>query len=79
MSVISTHNAGFFSCCSLKLKNIVASVIDNGVVGDIKSTVYFAKPPCLLLIITVYQLMIIQTVPATEYHSLAERIISLIF
>lgn len=29
MSVISTHNAGFFSCCSMKLENIVSYINSN--------------------------------------------------
>jgi len=33
----------------------------------------------LLLIITVYQLMIVQTLPATNYETLAEKIINAVF
>jgi len=29
MSVLSTHNAGFFSCCSMKLENIVSYINSN--------------------------------------------------
>ena len=29
MSVVSTHNAGFFSCCSVKLDNIVSFINEN--------------------------------------------------
>ena len=34
MSVISTHNAGFFSCCSLKLNNIVDYINANLKIPD---------------------------------------------
>jgi hypothetical protein len=34
MSVISTHNAGFFSCCSVKLSNIVNYINSNLKIPD---------------------------------------------
>lgn len=34
MSVISTHNAGFFSCCSLKLNDIVNYINSNSKIPD---------------------------------------------
>ena len=32
MSVISNHNAGFFSCCSIKLQDIIGYINRNSII-----------------------------------------------